>query len=88
MIFGYFIVFTQPTDEETTLRPAPKTVWDRLLSAQLTDPKPNGGLRTFHPKSTGPDAINFKALYGTRLVTVPPRIWGGDDTLVVHQVGW
>ena len=36
----------------------------------------HGGLRTFHQKSTYPEAINFKALCGTILVTLPPIIWG------------
>ena len=30
-------------------------------------------------KSTEPDAIIFKALCGTSLVTLPPIIWGGRD---------
>ena len=30
-------------------------------------------------KSTDPDAINFKALCGTNLVTLPPIIWGGRN---------
>ena len=33
---------------------------------------PHDGLRTFHQKSTYQDVINFKALCGTNLVTVPP----------------
>jgi hypothetical protein len=37
---------------------------------------PHGGLRTFHHKSTCLDAINFRALFGANLVTLPPKIWG------------
>ena len=35
---------------------------------------PHGGLQTFHRKSTHPNAINFRALCGTHLVTLPHGI--------------
>ena len=42
---------------------------------------PHGRLRAFHQKSTCPDAINFKAVCGTNLVTLPPKI-GRNETVV------
>ena len=42
-----------------------------------------GGLRTFHRKTTYPNAIDFKALCNIDLVTLPPGIWG-NETSVVH----
>jgi hypothetical protein len=36
-------------------------------------PRPHGGPRTFHQKSTCLNAINFKALRGANLVTLPPK---------------
>ena len=37
--------------------------------------EPHGGPGTCHQRSTYPDAITFKALCGTDLVTSHPQIW-------------
>jgi len=44
------------------------------------------GRRTFRQKSTYPAEINFEAVCGTTLVTLPPRS-GRNETVVVHRVG-
>jgi len=41
----------------------------RKVLLKTVHPYPHGGLQPFHQKSTYPDAINFKALFGTNLVT-------------------
>ena len=48
---------------------------------------PHDGLWTFHQTSTCLRVINFRALCGALLVTLPPK-FGGPETLVVHQVDY
>jgi hypothetical protein len=52
--------------------PRVRAGWTGILRHEHT---PHGGLRMIHQKSTGPAAIELKALAGTNLGPLPPRIW-------------
>ena len=49
------------------------------------DQKVPGGLRASLKKSTRPDAIDFKVVRGTNIVTLTPELWE-NETRIVHRV--
>ena len=66
-----------------------RTISGVHLCWELEEPKGPKGQTTrwttdLSPKVNFPYVMNFKALCGTSLVTLPPELWG-DATFVVHR---